>query len=206
MDMDNHQLDTIKLMQSCKDIEALWENLKSGLAKNGVTSIFYGFVYSGTFFKKAHGIESGWFKTNHPPEYLKYFGREFNMEDDPTAIHCINETTPFFWHDTRQLKGITERQLKFMRKSAEYGMEVGVTLPFHFNKNGVGGMGLCMANTTPNYFDSLWESKGDEISSIARSFDELARNNHMRSIFNLLENELKALISLSWSITQSDCL
>ncbi len=195
--MKNFKLSTYTKFRTSKNIKELWELLHDMLCKYGITSIFYGFTYSAKLTISKGAIEAVWFQSSHPPEYLAYFDKTFNMEDDLTAIHCVTETTPFIWHDESMWSSGTERQIQFMEDSAKFGMEVGVTLPFHFNQGGVAGMGLCTSQLTTDEFDLLWKEQKDEILAIAHVFDELARNEYMDSIYNLTREEIETLSWLS---------
>ncbi len=72
-----------------------------------------------------------------------------------------------------------------MEESAEFGMEVGITTPFHYQQHGLAGIGLCMGTMSTVEFDRLWRDHGDEILEITHAFDQLARNDHMGSIYPL---------------------
>ncbi len=190
----NNTYDRFRL---CKNIDELWGQLHSILNVYGVTSIFYGFTYSASLAKSKGATQAVWFKSSHPAEYLDYFDEKFNIEDDLTAFHCISETTPFVWHDKTLWAGATDSQLKFMQDSEMFGMDVGVTLPFHFNQHGVGGMGLCAANLSTDEFDTLWKNNKDKIVCIANTFDNVLRNEHMNYIYLLTVEEIDTLTYLS---------
>jgi len=196
-------LDIHESFSSSNTAEELWNTFAKELGQFGFTSFMYCVTHSKNAMKE-HGIESAWYMCNHPDGYREYFDEQFHFEDDHTAVHCLEETSPYIWTDPFRLEQQNENQLKFMQESAEFGMGTGFTLPLRFNQNGIGGMGLNAGNLNEKEFNQMWETSGNDLISIARFFDEFARSENIDGMYSLSNRESEVLTWLASGKRTSD--
>lgn len=193
----NHTLDVFEGFSSATNVDDLWLKYKHVLSRFGVSTAMYCVSHSPTALKEDGVIDSAWYKGDHPDEYLNYFDEKFNFNDDPTAMHCLEKTAPYIWHDPEKVSSQTEAQKEFMIDSVEFGMGVGVTLPIRFNEYGVGGIGLSTEGVTEKEFDKIWLAHGQEIVLMSRWFDEFARGEKIDGVYSLSDREREVLTWLA---------
>lgn len=186
-------LDVFESFQATKNIDELWNTLRLQLDDFGVTSMFYGFTHSVKHSEDVGIIESLWHKTDHPKKYREYFDDKFYINDDLGAVHCMYETTPFVWDDPENWIHATPQQERLMKKSYEFDMGIGVSIPIRFNQYGIGGLGLCTGEVDGQEFNKIWTSYSEEISGICHIFDEIARSEQMNCIYPLTPREQEVL-------------
>ena len=188
-------VDVHQKFSATKTIDELWSVYKNVLDEYGFTSVMYCVSHAGVTMTE-DGVESTWYKCDHPDEYRVYFDEEFHIEDDPSALHCITEVDPYLWNDRVRFEQQNEKQKRFMRESGEFGMQMGVTLPLRFGVTGVGGMGLNAGNLCEPEFNKVWQHYGDDIITIARLFDEFARSEKVKGMYSLSAREQQVLTLL----------
>jgi len=192
-----NSIEIYESFKSSSNIDDLWNKLCFELREYSVSSIFYAMGYAPKHARNEGLFDGAWFKGNHPEEFRQYFDSKFKIEDDPTSMHCLgDETEPYVWHRPPHPSKQTEAQNEFMRKSYEFGMGIGVSLPIRFNHFGVCGVGLCMRGLDENEFDDLWEKHQVSITNICHSFDEILRSQFMLEIYPLTPPEIDALAGL----------
>lgn len=191
-------LDLYEHFQSALDKQDLWEKFQKHIRGYGVSSAFYGAAASARAILEQGLVNAGTYLDSHPKEYRDYFDKEFRMEDDLTAVHCMTNSDPFLWHDRKQWGNPTHSQYQFMMDSMEFDMGVGATIPLHFNHHGIGGIGLSTAGMDGQEFDKQWASYKQEILSACYMFDEIFRRNHIEEVFPATKAELEVLTHLAY--------
>jgi len=70
---------------------------------------------------------------NYPESWCDEYMENDYARIDITAKLALKKHLPFFWHDPKILKDITEEQMVIFHKAAELGLRYGVTVPLHKN-------------------------------------------------------------------------
>jgi len=193
--------------------ECLWDKFLDVLAPFGIDSVAYGcaFDLNITQTKKfqKHTFDSdecpttdqtavmsfvsGFIKTNYPQAYQNYFSQHFTSIDDYAAQHCLTERSILFWHHEHiWLHKVNEQQKKFIEKSCEFGMAVGVSIPIRFSKRGVGGFGLC-SNLTSQEFDKMWQDHSVQLLDIVHSFHAATLSDPANNFYQLSAKQIELL-------------
>ena len=196
--MPSNTVDIHENFANAKSYDDLWNMYFDEVQKFGFTSISYGYGYS-RLVAKEEGVFAAlsWYQDNHPKWYEGEFGKEYYINNDLGSIHCLNNNTPFIWHDESQWLGTTPEQIELMHKSKEFNMSIGVSVPCRFGYYGIGGLGLAAGNLDAKEFGRVWIEKQNQILAICNSFDTLARKSWKPDIVPLSPREVEVLTRLA---------
>jgi len=180
------------------DVDLFWNRIAKELENFGITSLLYGAITS-RIEAKINGISNSIIiKTNHPQSYFDGLGCDDDMsqmlDNDLSAIHCIDGTVPLIWHAEPDLSVITDAQKRDWYLSDELGFQVGITVPTaNANLKDIGGTGLCAGELSPIEFDKMWADKNAHIMQILGLLDMGMRQEHLSSIIGLAPREKETL-------------
>lgn len=80
--------------------------------------------------------------SNYPDSWIDHYTKERYDRIDPVLKNVLASALPFDWQ-TPVFMAERENQAAFFDEAAEVGIRSGLTIPFHFGENQVGG--LCLA-------------------------------------------------------------
>ena len=193
----NKKTDYYKQLSGLQNFDALWDKFHLMLSQYSISSIFYGFGVSMHQIEVRGIINSIWYKTSHPKKYRDLFEEGNYIDDDLTAIHCLNHETPFIWHHEELWEDASDEQKKAFKESFEYGMGIGITVPIRFKNYGKGGVGMATSGVSESEFDDILKLHQGQIVSLCKEFDQVVRSEHIHEIYPIPERPLEALTWLS---------
>ena len=101
------------------------------------------FFFGTTLFQNLRSSPDLCVLTDYPDEWQQRYHDKNYFDKDITVIHCRQKSTPIIWPTKN--KTISNTNKKIFSESAEFGINSGVSLPFHANNEEHGAL----ATSTP---------------------------------------------------------
>ena len=177
------------------DEEQLWTGIHEYMKERiAVTSILYGFTHSRYTAERIGISRSLYIKHSHPKDYVDHFGSDKFLNDDICTVILLQQLEPFLWHHADNWPGATEAQKERARIDSQFGMEVGVSIGFHFaDGHGIAGIGLCAGGTSAEEFEQRWKERGEDVMSYLAIFEPLMRARMVANRMALSERQRQVL-------------
>ena len=177
------------------DEDTLWEKIHLFTANRlGITSILYGFTHT-RHMKDMVALDRCFLiRHSHPQDWLDRFGSASFLENDLCAVALIVGACPFLWHRALEIEDATPLQKAQARIDHEFGMDVGVSLVFHFSQErGTAGMGLAARWMDPKVFEERWNRERDTVMEYVARFEPLMRRQMVANRLKLTQRQQQVL-------------
>lgn len=173
----------------------IWDRFFGHMQKNyGFTSMLYAFSHSFYTTKRLGLTKSLFIKQNHPKDYVEYIGSDNFLNNDLCVAAVVESNEPFLWHTAFDHPNATDLQRKQALVDKRFGMDIGVSFALPFaNGRGIGGLGLCMGQSTVVGFMHIWDNQQLQITQEVRRFDALMRPAIVRNRLRLSSREREIL-------------
>ena len=188
-----------QLIPATDDHEHLWLWLNDHLNKTcGINGVFY-LCYpvgdsGGT--PETLILRAIW-KTSYPEKYLAALTGN-PLTNDYSANHVLETGIVSRWHDPESPAKMTPGERKRIELDEKYEMAVGACFPIFTRSHRIcGGFGLRSASQNVSEFDTMLQTRHDELAQFLISFDERFRGPYARSIFKLSPQEVRVLAYLA---------
>ncbi|MCE1237086.1 MAG: LuxR family transcriptional regulator [Hyphomicrobiales bacterium] len=175
--------------------DVLWDKVHRYAAEQlGITSILFGFTHT-RHLTELLALERGFvLRHSHPKDYTDHFGNASFLENDLCAVSLILGVSPFLWHRAHSVVDATPAQKEQALVDHEFGMDVGVSLVFHFAEGrGTAGIGMAARWAAPEDFEAAWSRNGEAVTEWLTRFEPLMRRKMVANRFNLSRRQRQVL-------------
>jgi len=127
----------------------------------------------------------------YPDKWQKRYQEKNYFDEDLTVAHCKEKTTPILWpvHDS----SISRINKKIFSEASEFGLEAGISLPFHSNNGEYGALALSVSGN----FQKSSLSNPDNLFALqvlgATLFDRCRSNIKKNKVITLTKREKECL-------------
>lgn len=188
--------DAIDDFRQAKGIDDLWRRFHRRLAAWEINSAYYGFQALVGDKITSEIVNTGFHLCSYDTEYKDIKFSDEYLEHDPYYDYVLQQTKPLLWSDFSIFSNFTPEQRKSVSLDFDYGVVVGVTLPFlFFDGMGRAGCSLQSQSLTWSEFDTQWREQGETINAVVSAFDMAIRENSIIEYFDLSRREQECL---SW--------
>lgn len=177
------------------DEDTLWEKIHQFTHRHlGITSILYGFTHT-RHMKDMVALDRCFIvRHSHPQDYVEHFGHSSFLENDLCAVSLITGACPFLWHHAHGVAEATPAQKEQARIDREFGMDVGVSLVFHFaQERGTAGIGLAARWMDPSVFEERWLREREVVMEYIDRFEPLMRKKMVANRLKLSQRQQQVL-------------
>lgn len=175
--------------------DVLWEKIhRYAAAQLGVTSILFGFTHT-RHLTELLALDRGFvIRHSHPKDYTDHFGNASFLENDLCAVSLVLGHSPFLWQQAHAMEEATPAQREQARIDREFGMDVGVSLVFHFaERRGTSGIGMAARWADPADFEAAWNRNGRAVTEWVTRFEPIMRRKMVANRFNLSKRQRQVL-------------
>lgn len=186
--------DAIDDFRQANGIDDLWRRLHRHLAVWEINSAYYGFQALVGDKITSEIVHTGFHLCSYETEYKSIKFSEEYLEHDPYYDYVLQKTEPLLWSNLSIFSDFTPEQRKSVSLDFDYGVVVGVTLPYRFfDGMGRSGCSLQSQSLTWSEFDAQWREEGETINAVVSAFDIAMRENSIVEYFDLNRREQECL-------------
>lgn len=184
-------------LRTAPDLDAFWTRSLEELARYGITGVFYGAVASRHDLDPSRLTPAVFWKSNYPKAFFEAFGEDQFLDNEETAVHCIERSDIIYWHRCEDRDMTPEQRLRTSIER-DMGLHVGFSIPTtQFSPSHHGGFGISIPLVSEAEFPSYWRDNRRKIIGLLGMIDTGLRRGHMSDIIGLSGRERDVLTWLA---------
>ena len=176
-------------LSTANNADELWTIFHRQLTQFSITSVFYGIthvVYPKEVCETINDIKLFYFKTSFDRSLFVNANEEYFVCNDLGVLHCIQSTSPRLSSKTSIWLSDEERNKRTELEREDYERKrwfkedkrIGVTIPLRSGNYARGGVALQADKSTTEEFDQIWGASSEDIITLVKAFDRLAREKY----------------------------